>query len=69
MSSISTPSALWESILHELKNIFPADVFEMWFDPMDCVGLSDEALVLTVPNDFASFWVHLPLLVINVVTS
>lgn len=58
MSSISTPSVLWESILQELKNIFPADVFDMWFEPMDCEGLSDDALVITVPNDFASFWVQ-----------
>ncbi|MEM9025987.1 MAG: chromosomal replication initiator protein DnaA [Verrucomicrobiota bacterium] len=58
MSSISTPSVLWESILQELKNIFPTDVFHMWFEPMDCEGLSDDALVITVPNDFASFWVQ-----------
>ena len=58
MSSVSTSSALWDAILTELKNVFPSDVFEMWFDPMGCQGLTDDALVLTVPNDFASFWVQ-----------
>lgn len=49
---------LWEVIKKDLKGIFPQDVYQTWFEPMQCLEQSQEKIVLSVPNDFASIWVE-----------
>lgn len=48
----------WDVIKKDLKGIFPQDVYQTWFEPMQCLEQSQEKIVLSVPNDFASIWVE-----------
>ncbi|MSU51924.1 MAG: chromosomal replication initiator protein DnaA [Opitutaceae bacterium] len=51
-------TSLWETVKCDLKGLFPEDVFQMWFEPIQCVETTEDALTLGVPNDFAAIWIH-----------
>ena len=51
-------TSLWETVKCDLKGLFPEDVFSMWFEPIHCVETTEDALTLSVPNDFAAIWIH-----------
>ncbi|MGY8716384.1 MAG: DnaA N-terminal domain-containing protein, partial [Verrucomicrobiia bacterium] len=51
-------SNLWETAKQDLKSLFPEDVFQLWFDPLECLESSETELTLGVPNDFAAIWIH-----------
>jgi len=56
-SSSLTPS-LWETVKCDFKSLFPEDVFQMWFEPLVCLEITEDSIVLGVPNDFAQIWIH-----------
>ncbi len=58
MPSVSLPPSLWETVKCDFKELFPEDVFQMWFEPMTCLEASEESMTLGVPNDFAAIWIH-----------
>ena len=58
MHSLSLPPSLWETVKCDFKELFPEDVFQMWFEPMTCLEASEESMTLGVPNDFAAIWIH-----------
>ena len=58
MSDPASSLSLWESVLNELKSLFPADLFEMWFDDLKCVEQGDDRIILEAPNDFNAIWVE-----------
>jgi chromosomal replication initiator protein len=51
-------TSLWETVKCDLKELFPEDVFQMWFQPMTCMEAGEDSLILGVPNDFAAIWIH-----------
>lgn len=51
-------NSLWSKVCEELKNIFPSDVFEMWFSDIKCQSVSDDKITLIVPNEFNAIWVE-----------
>jgi chromosomal replication initiator protein len=51
-------TSLWETVKCDLKELFPEDVFQMWFQPMTCLEAGEDSLILGVPNDFAAIWIH-----------
>ncbi|HEY4246311.1 MAG TPA: chromosomal replication initiator protein DnaA [Lacunisphaera sp.] len=51
-------TSLWETVKCDLKELFPEDVFQMWFQPMTCLDAGEDSLTLGVPNDFAAIWIH-----------
>ncbi len=51
-------TSLWEAVKCDLKELFPEDVFQMWFQPMTCLDAGEDSLILGVPNDFAAIWIH-----------
>ncbi len=51
-------TSLWETVKCDLKELFPDDVFQMWFQPMTCLDAGEDSLILGVPNDFAAIWIH-----------
>lgn len=57
LNTVST-SNLWETVKQDLKSLFPEDVFQLWFDPLECLESSETELTLGVPNDFAAIWIH-----------
>ncbi|ADE53030.1 chromosomal replication initiator protein DnaA [Coraliomargarita akajimensis] len=55
----STPTlSLWESVNNELKSLFPADLYDMWFDDLKCVEQSEQKIVLAAPNEFNAIWIE-----------
>ena len=58
MSNSLPTLSLWESVNNELKNLFPADLYEMWFDALVCVEQSETKIVLSAPNEFNAIWVE-----------
>jgi len=56
-NSIPTLS-LWESVNQELKNLFPSDLYEMWFEDLACVEESDSKIRLSAPNEFNAIWIE-----------
>ena len=56
----STPIAdtLWQNTNKELKNLFPEDVYEMWFSGLVCSLESDSKLVLTTHSEFNAIWIE-----------
>jgi chromosomal replication initiator protein len=58
MPSLYLSPSLWESVKCDFKELFPEDVFQMWFEPMVCLDSTEDSMALGVPNDFASIWIH-----------
>ena len=58
MPSLSLSPSLWETVKCDFKELFPEDVFQMWFEPMSCLETTEDAMTLGVPNDFAAIWIH-----------
>ena len=58
MSSTPTAASLWQNTNEELKNLFPADVYEMWFSDLVCRVETDSRLVLTANSEFNAIWIE-----------
>jgi len=58
MPALSLSPSLWETVKCDFKGLFPEDVFQMWFEPITCLGCSEDQMTLGVPNDFAAIWIH-----------
>ena len=54
----NSATSLWESINQELKSLFPADLYEMWFKELKCLEQSESRIVLQAPNEFNAIWVE-----------
>jgi chromosomal replication initiator protein len=48
----------WETVKCDFKELFPEEVFQMWFEPLVCLEASEDTMTLGVPNDFAAIWIH-----------
>ncbi|MBP6506567.1 MAG: chromosomal replication initiator protein DnaA [Opitutaceae bacterium] len=58
MPSSSLSHSVWETVKCDFKELFPEDVFQMWFEPLVCLETTEDSLTLGVPNDFAAIWIH-----------
>ena len=58
MSDSTIALSLWESVNQELKNLFPADLYDMWFEGLTCTEESDAKIVLLAPNEFNAIWIE-----------
>lgn len=58
MSNSLPALSLWDSVNNELKNLFPADLYDMWFDTLRCVEESESKIVLSAPSEFNAIWVE-----------
>jgi chromosomal replication initiator protein len=58
MSDSTIALSLWESVNQELKNLFPQDLYDMWFGDLVCLEESDSKLVLSAPNEFNAIWIE-----------
>ena len=56
MSDLHTE--LWGNILGQIKGEVSDQVFNAWFIPIAPVSVSDNKLVLGVPNEFFKDWMH-----------
>lgn len=58
MSNPTANLSLWKSVDNELKNLFPADTYEMWFDGLVCEEETNSKLTLVAPNEFNAIWIE-----------
>ncbi len=58
MSSTPIAASLWQSTHSELKNLFPEDVFEMWFSDLVCTEETESKLVLKAKSEFNAIWIE-----------
>jgi chromosomal replication initiator protein len=58
MPTPSLSPSHWETVKCDFKELFPEDVFQMWFEPLVCLEASEDTMTLGVPNDFAAIWIH-----------
>ena len=58
MSQFSKVENFWDAVKPELQTRFTEDVFNMWFEPMNCIQQTDTEVVLSVPNEFSAIWVQ-----------
>ncbi len=58
MSQYSKVENFWDAVKPELEARFTKDVFNMWFEPMNCMQQTDTEVVLSVPNEFSAIWVQ-----------
>lgn len=58
MPETVTASALWATVKEGLRQLFPAEVYQMWFEPLVCLEEKEEEMVLGAPNDFAAIWLQ-----------
>ncbi|MDR3273878.1 MAG: chromosomal replication initiator protein DnaA [Puniceicoccales bacterium] len=55
---IEVKSPVWESVKTDFSNIFPPDVYKIWFEPIAVLEETENAVVLGVQNDFAAIWIQ-----------
>lgn len=58
MSNPSAAATLWQSTNAELKNLFPAEVYEMWFSDLVCTSETESKLVLKTSSEFNAIWIE-----------
>jgi chromosomal replication initiator protein len=58
MPSTTTDLSLWESTNQQLKNLFPADIYEMWFSDLVCTQESHSKIVLETASEFNAIWIE-----------
>lgn len=58
MSTTTSANPLWQSVISELRNLFPADVYEMWFSELVCTLETDSKLVLEASSEFNAIWIE-----------
>lgn len=58
MPSTTTDLTLWESTNLQLKNLFPEEIYEMWFSDLVCVQDSDSEIILETTSEFNAIWIE-----------
>jgi len=58
MSDTSAAATLWQSTNTELKNLFPSEVYEMWFSDLVCTSETESKLVLSTSSEFNAIWIE-----------
>jgi len=53
-----TAEDLWNEVADRLKDALNDTTFRTWFDQVEGGDVSEEAVVLTVPNDFTRNWIE-----------
>ena len=51
-------SKIWEKSKERIKTSQPQHAYSTWFDPIRSIGLSENELVLEVPNQFFFEWIQ-----------
>lgn len=58
MPDVSTSDALWATVKEGLRQLFPSEVYQMWFEPLSCIEENEEQVTLGATNDFAAIWLQ-----------
>lgn len=58
MPTTTSANPLWQNVISELQNLFPADVYEMWFSELVCTLETDSKIVLEANSEFNAIWIE-----------
>lgn len=58
MSDPTIALSLWQNVNQALQNLFPKDLYEMWFSGLICTEESDSKIILTASNEFNAIWIE-----------
>lgn len=58
MNQNSSEQLQWNTVKESLRDVFPADVFRTWFEPLQLLDSDSSSLTLSVPNDFSAYWIQ-----------
>src|SRR5437899_6398799 len=53
-----TAEHVWASAQQHLRALLNADIYNLWFAPLQAVGFEKEILTLQVANDFCELWLQ-----------
>src|SRR3954453_918776 len=53
-----TAEGVWNEISGRLREALNENTFSTWFDQVDAADITEDELVLTVPNDFTREWIE-----------
>ena len=48
----------WQSIFYFLKELLPKHAIDAWFEPVVPIGISNDEILLEVPNQFFCEWIE-----------
>src|SRR5437016_3408260 len=51
-----TMEQLWGSAQQHLRTLLNADIYRLWFEPLQAMGIEGDVLTLEVANDFCEVW-------------
>ena len=52
------PVESWNKVRKNLKKSQPQHAYATWFEPLVCIGLNDNILIIEVPNQFFFEWIQ-----------
>src|SRR3954464_4448046 len=52
----ATAEEIWTSAQDHLRGLLNADIYHLWFEPLQAIGFEDDVLTLQVANDFCEVW-------------
>jgi len=52
MPTLSLSPSLWETVKCDFKELFPEDVFQMWFEPVVCLETTEDSMMLDYADGF-----------------
>ncbi|MFC2048982.1 chromosomal replication initiator protein DnaA [Elusimicrobiota bacterium] len=52
------PENIWQKIKNDLKDDFPQESFNLWFNPTKASSFNDNVLIIDVPNKYFSDWMN-----------
>lgn len=58
MSLPTLEKTLWSKTHEQLKALFPADIYEMWFSDLRCTHEDESKLVLEASSEFNAIWIE-----------
>ena len=50
--------SFWSHVIGELRKLFPRDTFKIWFEPLRCLEVGDQSVVVGAPNEFAAIFIE-----------
>src|SRR6266567_2441553 len=53
-----TAEHVWTSAQQHLRALLNADIYNLWFAPLQAIGFEKEILTLQVANDFCELWLQ-----------
>lgn len=58
MSQESLSTSCWDTVKATLGRMYPAEIYQTWLAPIECLEETDEQLTLSAPTSFSAIWIE-----------